>query len=81
MALPHTVIIADGRAYRIPRAPHETEDRAQERAWHVANAMRDAPAEAAPDRVLCESHMAINKKYLGVAYSPPTSAADSSAAS
>lgn len=55
-----------GRVYRIPMVPFETEERAADRAWFVA---QKAPRDAAEFAVaVSESHIWANTKYFNMKY-------------
>lgn len=66
------IVMYHGKLYKIPKAPFETEERAQDRAWYVAKKI-DAWPNGKPDPVeyeaiLNESHLYANKKYFGMEY-------------
>lgn len=66
------VVRYHGVMYRVPKAPHETEERAQDRAWYIAKKLHKWPnGKPDPvefDAILNESHVYVNKKYFGMEY-------------
>lgn len=67
----NVVIRHRGVIYRVRKAPFETEERAHDRAWHIAKRMASKePGTRVNEHatLVCESHMWANEKYFNMKY-------------
>lgn len=65
----YAIIKHDGRVYRIPATPFESNESVYERGWIIA---KQAPADSTKvkdmGRLLSEASMLVNEKRLGMKY-------------
>lgn len=73
----YCIVRYKGTIYRVPKVLFETEERAQDRAWYIANNMQDltknwngnhSKTDKTMYELFNESHIYANKKYFQMEY-------------
>ena len=62
----HVMVKCYGNVYKVQKAPHETDERAYDRAWYIARQLRTHTGSW--DEKVCLSHAWANHVYFGMEY-------------
>lgn len=69
MTIPNLVVILyQGRVYRIPKVPFETEEQAQDRAWYIAQKHTDPAVTSSFAEIVSESFETMYTKFYHIKY-------------